>query len=89
LSDVNYFYDQLQKTFEWFQKLNDDRKIVLIDMCFMGWKKFLEFEKMIYALEKENYQQASFEMINSDWAKQVKNRAVQLAQGMLTGVYEI
>lgn len=86
--DVDFFYSQLL-TFPWFNQLNPDRQIVLIDMCFMGWKKFLEFEKLIEALSKFDYQKATYEMLNSEWAKQVKTRAVNLAQGMLTGIYDI
>lgn len=88
LQDVTYFYIHLSN-FPWFGKLNEDRQIVLIDMCFMGLKRFLEFKNMIDALEKENYQQAAYEMLNSEWAHEVKNRAAQLAQGMLTGVYNV
>lgn len=86
--DVNYFYNQLSH-FDWFQQLTIDRQIVLIDMAFMGWKKFLTFNKMIDAISKGDYKQASFEMLNSKWAEQVKSRAAVLAQAMLTGVYII
>lgn len=87
--DVLYFYNQLNETFPWYRLLNSDRQIVLIDMCFMGWKKFLEFEKMITALSKNDFKQAAFEMLNSEWATQVKGRAAELAQGMLTGEYNV
>jgi len=36
-----------------------------------------------------DYKRAAFEMLNSKWAEQVKGRAVDLAQGMLTGTYNI
>lgn len=84
--DVNYFYNQLSK-FSWFAGLNEDRQVVLIDMAFMGWKRFLEFEKMIEALAKFDYKQAAVEMLNSKWAEQVKSRAISLAEGMEKGVY--
>ena len=86
--DINFFYSQLS-TFPWFHDLNDDRKIVLVDMCFMGWKKFLEFKKLIAALEQHDYVTAANEMLNSEWSKEVKTRAIDLSQGMLTGVYHI
>jgi lysozyme len=86
--DINFFYNQLSK-FDWYQQLIPDRQIILIDMAFMGWKKFITFNKMIKAIEQGDYKQAAFEMLNSKWAEQVKNRATVLAHGMLTGVYEI
>ena len=86
--DISFFYNKLSN-FPWFIELNPDRQIALIDMCFMGWQKFLEFKEMISAFEKHDYQKAAFEMLNSEWAKQVKGRAATLAQVILTGVYNI
>ncbi len=87
-SDVAYLYDQFIK-FEWFHFLNSDRQGVLLDMAFMGFKKFLEFTKLISALELKDYDQAAKEMLKSKWATQVKYRAVELAEGMKSGVYHI
>jgi lysozyme len=86
--DVEYFYDQLCE-FPWYHLLNEDRQIILIDMAFMGWKKFLEFDKMIHALEKNDYELAAQEMLNSKWAEEVKDRAVQLSYGMREGIYNV
>ena len=58
-------------------------------MAFMGLKKFLGFKKMIKALSERDFAQVSFEMLNSKWAEQDKDRSKSLAQGMLTGVYNI
>lgn len=88
VSDVDFFYHQFS-TFSWFSDLNEDRQIVLIDMAFMGWKKFLEFEELIKALSIHDYKRAAVEMLASDWAHQVKGRAVKLAHAMITGNYEI
>ena len=89
LEDVNYFYNQFSLKFPWFQDLSCDRQIILIDMAFMGWKKFLGFHKMIEALSKGDFKGAALEMLNSKWAEQVKGRADSLAHGMLTGVYDV
>ncbi len=87
-SDVTYFYNNLCD-FPWFHLLNEDRQIILIDMAFMGWKKFLGFKEMLTALADRNYERAALEMLDSKWAEEVKDRAVQLAEGMKTGVYNI
>jgi len=86
--DVDYFYRQLNK-FPWYEKLNYDRQIVLIDMAFMGWKNFLEFKDMLTAIEFNDFDEASYQMMNSLWAEQVKGRATTLAKAMQTGVYDI
>lgn len=86
--DIDYFYNQLME-FSWFRDLNADRKIILIDMSFMGIKKLLGFKKMIEALSKKDFTEASIEMLDSEWAKEVKGRARELAIGMLNGIYNI
>lgn len=87
--DVSFFYQQLNSDYIWFANLDLDRQIVLIDMCFMGYKKFQEFTEMIAALARGDYVEAAREMLNSIWATQVKGRAVTLAQAMSSGVYNV
>jgi lysozyme len=84
--DVNYFYFQLSKDYPWFNKLNDARKIALISMCFMGYKKFKTFKKMISAFELEDYISAEKEILDSLYAKEVGNRAVEIGKIIRTGV---
>jgi lysozyme len=86
--DVQYFYNQLCE-FPWYLDLNSDRQIILIDMAFMGWKRFLGFNDMISALKIHDYKIASDEMLKSEWASEVKERAISLANGMRTGVYNV
>lgn len=86
-TDVCYFYQKLSQ-FPWYRNLNYVRQIVLIDMAFMGFKKLLSFEKMLIALERGDYKTAALEMLNSQWAQQVKSRAVELAKLMESGIYE-
>lgn len=84
-SDVDFFYKQLHEDFNWFASLNEARQMALIDMCFMGYKRFCEFKDMLYYLSTGNYGLAADAMLNSEWATQVKGRATQLAQMVLTG----
>ncbi len=87
-NDVQYFYNQLSE-FSWFNTLNSDRQIVLIDMAFMGWKRFLEFNNLISALSEGDFKEASEAMLNSKWAEEVKGRSATLAEAMLTGIYNL
>jgi GH24 family phage-related lysozyme (muramidase) len=86
--DTEFFYKNLCE-FPWFHLLSEDRQIVLIDMAFMGWLRFLEFKSMICALERRDYDQAAHEMLNSTWAMEGKKRAAQLSEGMRSGIYDI
>lgn len=87
--DVDYLYQQLFTDFNWFSQLNEDRQIILIDMCFMGYKHFLEFKEMIRCLFLHDYESAAQDMLQSKWATQVGKRAIDLAEGMRTGVYNV
>lgn len=69
--------------------LNTSRRNVLTDMIFnLGLTGVLGFKKMIAALEKKDYGKAADEMLNSEWRKQVGDRAVNLARIMRTGVLD-
>jgi lysozyme len=74
--------------FKWFINLNDARKDAIINMVFnLGLTKFLKFKDTIKFLESENYTQAAKEMRDSEWAKQVGLRAIELAKIIEIGKY--
>lgn len=69
--------------------LNDARKAVLINMGFqLGINGLFKFKRMIAALDRKEYEQASKEILNSLYAKQTPNRAKELAEQMLTGEFQ-
>lgn len=66
-----------------YKQLIEQRFYVLTDMCFnMGYARTKTFKKMLTALKKGLYEDASKEMLDSMWAKQVGNRAIKLAHLM-------
>lgn len=66
--------------FPWFADLTEDRQNVVASMVFnLGLEGFKKFKKLIAAIERENWTEASAQMIDSKWAVQVKTRAVELA----------
>lgn len=83
--DVAYFNAQLLHDFDWYESLCDARKMVLIDMAFMGYRSLKGFVKLFEYLSQGDYQKASQEILNSLWAQQVGNRAVEDAEIMRTG----
>lgn len=61
---------------------------VLIEMAFnLGKSGLSEFKKFLSHIQNMNYKLASQEMLNSTWAKQVGNRAKELAKRIET--YEV
>lgn len=73
-------------SFRWFSSLNEPRQAVIVNMIFnLGLNRFREFKKTISYLSNELYQTASREMLDSKWALQVGNRAVELSEMMSSG----
>ena len=71
------------KGFRWYEKQSDIRKAVLIDMCFnLGIYGLLGFNKTLFYVGQELHKEAADEMLKSTWAKQVGDRAIELAYMM-------
>lgn len=84
--DVEEARIETTKAFDFFETLSQTRQEVLVEMAFnMGIKKLKRFKKMIDALKKQNFKEASVQMLDSLWAKQVKSRAQTLALLMEQG----
>lgn len=74
------------KKYKWFLELNAPRQVAIIDMLFdLGLPKLLSFKKMINALNEHDYETAAKEMLDSKWARQVGDRAKELAKIVETG----
>lgn len=70
----------------WYNKQNDVRKAVILDMAYnLGLEKLFKFKKMILALNTEEFSNASSEMLESKWSFQVKKRAERLSKILLNG----
>lgn len=70
-----------------YDSLNDARQEVLVNMLFnLGASRFRKFKKFIAAVEAENWQDAKIQMLDSRWAKQVGQRAIELADRMESGI---
>ena len=88
LNDVTTAEHELYKSYKWTVLLDEPRRDVLINMMFnLGATKFGEFTRMLAALEARDFAMAATEMMDSQWATQVKGRANELAQMMITGQY--
>jgi lysozyme len=74
------------KRFPVYEKLNQVRKDVLIEMVFnLGYSRLSGFKKMFAALERKDYDEAANQMLDSKWAIDVGERARTLAYFMRIG----
>lgn len=79
----------LVKALPWTKELDIPRFDVLTDMAYnMGLPTLLKFKNTLSLIEEGKYEEAAKEMLESNWAKQVGERASNLAQIMKTGVDE-
>ncbi len=68
------------QSFDWFASLNDVRQNVIVEMVFnMGKGGVSKFGEFIKAIKQEDWQKAKAEMLDSEWAREVKGRAIGLA----------
>lgn len=75
MHNLNDLVDHLSK-YQWFNKLNDARKAIILSMAYqMGISGVLKFKNMIKAIEQDDYRNAALEMLDSRWAKQTPQRA--------------
>jgi len=80
-NDIKRCEIDLQKNLSWFESQPENVKMVLIDMCFnLGIYGLLKFKNTLSLISKGKYNEASIEMLNSNWAMQVGVRAVNLSQ---------
>lgn len=81
--------EELAKKFKFFHSLDETRKHVIIELIFnLGVNRFSKFKKTISLIENKKYIEASKELLNSNWAKRVKERrANNVAYRLAYGVY--
>lgn len=77
-NNIDQCFDDLRKNFSWFNILPDNAQLVLVDMCFnMGIGKLLTFKNTLLLIQNGKYEEASISMLQSKWATQVGNRAIE------------
>lgn len=87
MEDIGDTYNFLNSRYGWFHELNRSRQAVCIDMAYnLGMAGFHSFKKTRLHLANHDFDLAAREMLDSKWAKQVGQRAKDLAKIMKEGV---
>ena len=85
LNDINRVVEDLQG-FPWFKGLSQSRQAALVDMRYcLGGTGFRKFYKMIAALEAGDYLEAAEQILDSKFAGDVGQRAIDLHDLMVAG----
>lgn len=84
--DIDTAVSEVSKRYAFFKDLNDVRQRVMINMTFnLGSTRLALFKKFLAAVERQDWDVAAAEMLDSKWARQVGNRAVRLSEMMKHG----
>ena len=76
----------LSRFFPKFEQYSFNRQAALASMMFnLGETRFGGFKKMIHAVRNEDWVEAAREAQDSNWYRQVKTRAIEICDMLLTG----
>ena len=86
--DIRIHKEELEENLTMFPMCDQDEKTVLIDMAFnLGVPTLMQFKGMLHAIDNDDKVQAAVELLDSNYAEQVKLRAVANAKLLAGGQY--
>ena len=89
LNDIKEAERQLITTMPWTQELDEVRFSALLNFVFnVGIGTASKFVNAMGLLKEKNYDMAADEMLNSRWARQVGNRAIEVTNRIRTGEWK-
>jgi lysozyme len=86
--DIDRTVKALLTHLPWMLDLDTVRQAVLCNMAFnLGVTGLLTFQRTLKAIQQDRFEDAAAHMLESKWAEQVGQRAVELAEQMRSGVW--
>ncbi len=78
---INVAIDDTKFIFFNFWTWTENRQVAILDVMFaIGRPSFLGFKKMIQAIKNDDWEEASRQLLDSEWAGDVGQRAKELAE---------
>ena|ERR1700726_3720105 len=88
-NDIAEATRSLETTLPWTMALDEVRLAVLVNMVFnLGMGGLLEFKQFLAAVQSGDWTEARDQMLNSEWATQVGDRAQRLATQIEVGQWQ-
>ena len=89
LNDIIRTKDLMYNYMSWHKDLDEVRQEALINFVFnVGIGTAMKFKNGMSSLEEGDYPSAAAHMLDSAWAKQVGDRAIEITQMIETGEYQ-
>ena len=87
-NDIRRCETELHNSFRWYKDLDQVRQEAMINLCFnLGITKLRKFKLALRAMEVKDYEDAADEFLDSLWATQVGQRAVEVTYMIRFGDY--
>jgi lysozyme len=84
--DLEVHWQELHEQLPWVGSLDAVRHAVLVDLAFnMGIPRLKRFKRTLRSIKEGRWDDASRELLDSKYARQVKGRARRLAKMLRTG----
>jgi lysozyme len=88
-NDIARCREELTDSYFWFPALNDARQAACINLIFnLGATRLRGFVKSLDAMANEKFDLAADEFMNSKWATQVGNRAIEVTDMIRSGQWK-
>jgi lysozyme len=88
MNDIERCDAELRAAYDWYEDLKKPRRDAMINLCFnLGLTRLRGFVKALEAMSREQYDVAADEFMDSRWAKQVGDRAVEVTELIRSGEY--
>jgi len=88
-NDIERTKELMDDYIPWHNDLDEVRQEALINFVFnVGIGTTMKFKNAMAALEAHDYDTAAIEMMDSNWAKQVGDRAIEVTEMIKTGEYQ-
>lgn len=88
-NDIERTEELLDEYMDWWRDLDSVRQEAMVNFVFnVGIGTAQKFKKAMAALQEQDYDTAADEMMDSNWSKQVGQRAVEVTEMIRTGEYQ-
>ena len=87
-NDISRIDEELTNAFRFYKELDRVRKDAMINICFnLGLTRLRSFREALGRMEKKEYPEAAVEFLDSLWASQVGQRALDVTYMIQHGEY--
>lgn len=87
-NDISRIDQELTNAFRFYKELDRVRKDAMINICFnLGLTRLRSFREALGRMEKKEYPEAAVEFLDSLWASQVGQRALDVTYMIQHGEY--